>query len=330
MRITPSSTPSPIVRSRRLGRIRPTRLSLGGFAVALLTCGFVTNASAAPHGAPTGADFAKLQDELARVQQELRDQRQLILQLMQMHDALLKYVQLGGAAPAGARPPAPSPAPAAPELVGPPPVAPAKDAPPAEPATAPGGRASITGKIRGSAAALGEAYIYLDGPKSIAARAPTLEVKQVGRQFVPNVAVVQVGGRVLFPNEDKVFHNVFSRTPGDEFDLGTLKAGDKPEPVVLLKPGHVEVFCNIHSKMRADILVVPNGHWTRVRSDGSFTLPAVPLGTHNVVLWGPSIKPVTQRVEVTAAGGTASLSADGITRGPHPNKQGGAYESYEN
>ena len=329
MGITPSSTPSPIVRSPRLGRIGPARIKLGAFAIVLLASAVVSNATAAPHGPPTGADFTKLQDELARVQQELRDQRQLILQLMQMHDALLKYVQLGGAAPAGGRPPAPPPV-AAPEPAPGPATASALNAAPAELPTAPGGRASITGKIRGSAAALGDAYIYLDGPKSLAARAPALEVKQVGRQFVPSVAVVQVGGRVLFPNEDKVFHNVFSRTPGDAFDLGTLKAGDKPEPVVLLKPGHVEVFCNIHSKMRADILVVPNGHWTRVRADGSFTLPAVPLGTHNVVLWGPSIKPVTQRVEVTAAGGTASFSADGVTRGPHPNKQGGAYESYEN
>jgi plastocyanin len=302
-----------------------------GVLAAAFAGAFATNAGAAPHGPPTAADYAKLQDELAKVQQELRDQRQLILQLMQMHDALLKYVQLGGAAPAGARPAAAPPTPALPtaDLAGAPAGA-TKEAPPVESAPAPGARASITGKVRGGAGALGEAYVYLDGPKSIASRAPTLEVKQVGRQFVPNVAVVQVGGRVVFPNEDKVFHNVFSRTPGDSFDLGTLKAGDTPNPVVLLKPGHVEVFCNIHSKMRADILVVPNGHWTRVRSDGSFTLPAVPVGTHNVVLWGPSIKPVTQRVEVTAAGGTASFSADAVTRGPHLNKQGGAYESYEN
>jgi len=310
MGVTPSSTLSPLLRT----------------VIGTVIASLALSSPAAAHGPPTGADFAKLQDELARVQQELRDQRQLILQLMQMHDALLKYVQLGGAAPAGGRPPAPAAAPL-PEPT--PPAAAIREATP-EAAAAPGGRASITGKIRGSAGALGEAYVYLDGPKAIAAHAPTLEVKQVGRQFVPSVAVVQVGGRVAFPNEDKVFHNVFSRTPGDAFDLGTLKAGDKSEPVVLMKPGHVEVFCNIHSKMRADILVVPNGHWARVRADGSFTLPAVPVGTHNVVLWGPSIKPVSQRVDVTPAGGTASFAADAVTHGPHMNKQGGAYESYEN
>lgn len=327
MPATPSPTPPPLPRPPRL-------TGASGLVVRIVSTGALIGAvtlaqpsASAAHGPPSAADLAKVQDELAKVQQELRDQRQLILQLMQMHDALLKYVQLGGAAPAGGRPvvPAAGPAAATPE---PAPSATAREAAP-EPAAAAGGRAAITGKIR-SAGPLGEAYVYLDGPRTIAAHAPTLEVKQVGRQFVPNVAVVQTGARVAFPNEDKVFHNVFSRTPGDAFDLGTLKAGDKSEPVVLLKPGHVEVFCNIHSKMRADILVVPNGHWARVRADGSFTLPAVPVGTHNVVLWGPSIKPVTQRVEVTPAGGTASFSADAVTHGPHMNKQGGAYESYEN
>jgi hypothetical protein len=108
-----------------------------------------------------------------------------------------------------------------------------------------------------------------------------------------------------------------------------LKAGDRPGPVVLLKPGHVEVFCNIHSKMRADILVVPNGFWTRVRPDGSFQISGVPIGIHRVVLWGPTISPVAQRIELTAAGATATFSADGVVRSPHLNKDGGAYGSYD-
>ena len=84
MRPTPNSTPSlfcrPFCGPRRLVRARSGRVTLGG--VALATLAVVANASAAPHGPPTGADFAKLQDDLAHVQQELRDQRQLILQLM--------------------------------------------------------------------------------------------------------------------------------------------------------------------------------------------------------------------------------------------------------
>lgn len=280
--------------------------------------------AAAAGGPPTAADMARVEAELARVQQDLREQRQLIFQLMQMHDALMKYLQMSGAgagAAANAMPALPLPVPAGRGSEG------TNQAAPVAP-TAGGNRGTISGKVHANGA-LGEVYVYVDGPKSLASKSATLEIKQQARQFSPTVAVVQVGTRVFFPNEDKVFHNVFSRTPGDAFDLGTLKSGDRPSPVVLLKPGHVEVFCNIHSKMRADVLVVPNSYWTRVRPDGSFQLAGVPVGSHRLVLWGPSTVPATQRVDLTAAGATATFSADGAARRPHMNKQGGAYESYE-
>ncbi|MBC8131929.1 MAG: hypothetical protein H7X95_03035 [Deltaproteobacteria bacterium] len=308
------------------------------FAAALIA-GLARVAQAAPAApvaeqrVPTAADFARIESDMARVQQDLREQKQLILQLMQMHDALLKYLHMGGGAgnPATGSLPLPS-SPAQPSSSGAAAIAPSAmgaDGKLGAGAGASAARAFISGKVRVNTGQLGQAYVYLDGPKSLASRTSSVEVKQVSRQFVPAVSVVQVGTRVLFPNEDRVFHNVFSRTPGDAFDLGTLKSGDRPNPVVLLKPGHIEIFCNIHSKMRADILVVPNSIWTRVRPDGSFQLSGVPVGVHRVVLWGPDIKAVTQRVEVTAAGGTTAFSADGAARRRHLNKQGGAYESYE-
>ena len=51
-----------------------------------------------------------------------------------------------------------------------------------------------------------------------------VEIKQQDKQFSPAVAVVPVGTRLSFPNLDTVFHNVFSKTPNDAFDLGVVKA----------------------------------------------------------------------------------------------------------
>jgi hypothetical protein len=99
--------------------------------------------------------------------------------------------------------------------------------------------------------------------------------------------------------------------------------------VVLLKPGPVEIFCNIHSKMRSDVLVVPNGHWTRVAADGSFQISGVPAGSRKVVLWSPTVKPVSEQVEVTAKGGTATFTAEATGFRPHLNKRGQAYGSYD-
>jgi hypothetical protein len=66
-----------------------------------------------------------------------------------------------------------------------------------------------------------------------------------------------------------------------------------------------------------------------VRPDGSFQIAGVPVGARRLVLWGPALKPVSQKVDVTAAGGAASFAADVVPPPPHQNKQGGAYGSYE-
>src|SRR3954469_2800485 len=73
--------------------------------VVLVATGNASVATAQP-APPSAADYSRLAAELARVQQELREQRQLILQVMEMHSALLRYLQSSGAGsgPAGLPP----------------------------------------------------------------------------------------------------------------------------------------------------------------------------------------------------------------------------------
>ncbi len=283
-------------------------------------------------GASTVAEVARLQAEVDRLKQEVREQRQLILQLMQAeqqrYDAVLKYLQTIGGDRA-AIPPPPTPSSAMPRAgVGAATAGDGKDV--AAPGGA-GGResATVTGKVRTSGQPLGEAYVYLDGPRSSPTRGQTVEIKQKDKQFAPRVAVVPLGTRVVFPNQDTVIHNVFSTAAGNAFDLGSIKGGETSSPVSLLKPGPIEVFCNIHAKMRSDILVVPNGHWTRVAADGSFSLSGIPVGTRKLVLWSPAAKPMSQQVEVTAKGGSVTFAAEPSAMRPHLNKRGAAYGSYD-
>jgi hypothetical protein len=81
--------------------------------------------------------------------------------------------------------------------------------------------------------------------------------------------------------------------------------------------------------MRADVLVVPNGHWTRVGADGSFQIAGVPVGTRKIVLWSPNLKLVSQQVDVTSKGGNVTFSSEAMTVRPHLNKRGQAYGSYD-
>jgi plastocyanin len=184
----------------------------------------------------------------------------------------------------------------------------------------------VSGKVQLPPGAA-EAWVYVEG------RGPTrfkqAEIRQEGKQFTPSTMVVTVGSRVIFPNADNVFHNVFSRTPGTVFDLGTVKGGESSPPVTLVTPGHVEIFCNIHSKMRADLLVVPNTYYSKVRPDGSFAIAGVPVGSKKLSLWGPGLKPVTQSVEVRSTGTSVKFATEAAPPRPHLNKQGKAYPSYE-
>jgi plastocyanin len=296
-----------------------------GWAV---VCALAVGSAPARAAEPTAADVARMQAEIDRLKQEVAAQRQLILQLMQAeqqrYDVILKFLQTGGAAPGAdlsALPPLPSAASVTP-----------KSGASGEGGAAGGGAApaaTITGRVKTSGGQpLGEAYVYLDGMRS-SARGHTVEIKQRDKQFAPRVVVVQLGTKLLFPNQDTVIHNVFSTAPGNSFDLGSVKGGETSPPIVLLKPGPVEIFCNIHSKMRADVLVVPNSHWTRVAADGSFSLPGVPTGTRKVVLWSPALKPVSQQVEVSSKGGSVTFTSEAMTIRPHLNKRGQAYGSYD-
>jgi len=285
-------------------------------------------AMAAPADA---ADVTRMQGELERLKQELADQRQLILQLMQSeqqrYDVVLRFLRAGGAGggDVSALPPPPSPSSVMPKGSAGAGGDAAKDTGGASGHEA----ATVSGRVRTNGnQPIGEAYVYIDGLRS-SARGHTVEIKQRDKQFSPRVTVVPLGTKVVFPNQDTVIHNVFSTAPGNSFDLGSVKGGETSPPVVLLKPGPVEIFCNIHSKMRADVLVVPNNHWARVAADGSFSLAGVPVGTRKIVLWSPNLKPISQQVDVTAKGGTVSFAGEAMSIKPHLNKRGQAYGSYD-
>ena len=293
----------------------------------MITLALALVLAAAPPGA---SDVAALQADVARLQHELREQKQLLLQLMQVdqqrYDMLLQIIRSSqGGQPVGSLPAIPA-LPTVPKAPAEPPAS-VGDA--AEKAIRGAGTSgSISGRVRLPGGA-GDAYVYVDGTRSAPVRGKVLEVKQKDKQFQPRVAVVPIGTRLSFPNLDAVFHNVFSRSPGNAFDLGGIKAGEKPGSVVVSQAGHVEIFCNIHSKMRADILVVPSAYYAKVRPDGSFELRSVPIGTRKLVLWGPQLKTASQRVDVTPRGANVSFAAELAPTRPHTNKMGQPYGSYD-
>jgi plastocyanin len=269
---------------------------------------------------------------LERLERDVRELRQMLIQSMQAeqqrYDLLLKLVQsvTGDAAPArlpAAPPGAPGPGPgagaaAAPGRAG------GEDRPAAR------GAGTITGEVDLKGVPSGQpVFVFVENLSSSAARGRSLEIVQKDKQFSPQVAAVQRGTTVYFPNHDSISHNVFSLAPRNAFDLGLIRAGERGDPVRLAEPGVIEVYCNIHGRMWAEVLVVPNAHYAKVGADGRFTLRSVPAGERVVAVWTAGAEPVRRTVTVSGQGAEVRLSIQARTRRAHNNKFGQPYGHYQ-
>jgi len=153
------------------------------------------------------------------------------------------------------------------------------------------------------------AVVYLVG--SVAgSRAPTTSVQMVQRDtaFAPAAVVLGVGGSVDFPNEDPFFHNVFSYSASQRFDLGRYPQGQS-KTVDFTEAGVVSVFCEVHDKMRGVIIVTENPYHAVVSQDGSFRIDGVPPGEHRVAFWSADHEATEQTVTVVA-GQTARIEVE--------------------
>ena len=124
--------------------------------------------------------------------------------------------------------------------------------------------------------------------KDVAFRGPPATVKAELRQehetFVPHVLAITRGSTVNFPNDDPIFHNVFSLSSAASFDLRRYPSGHS-RSWQFSQAGIVKVYCHIHSHMSATILVLDHPYFTIPNTDGTFELPNLPPGEHTIVGW---------------------------------------------
>lgn len=110
------------------------------------------------------------------------------------------------------------------------------------------------------------------------------ELRQEHETFLPHVLAITRGSTVDFPNDDPIFHNVFSLSSAATFDLRRYPRGQSRSQA-FPKAGIVKVYCNIHSHMSATILVMDNPYFTIPALDGTYELPNVPPGDYTLIGW---------------------------------------------
>ncbi|MBL8997211.1 MAG: hypothetical protein KJZ74_08465 [Gemmatimonadales bacterium] len=203
----------------------------------------------------------------------------------------------------------------------------------AAPAAAQGtvsGRVSIVERPNETTTDLNSTIIYLVSAESasVAPKAGRTTIAMNGRAFVPRLRVVSPGSRVDFPNQDPFSHNIFSTTAGAQFDLGLYPAG-KSKEVQFKRAGAFPVYCNIHPRMTAFVVVAPTPWVAQAGNDGRWTIEGVPAGKYTLHVWHERAK-ATETQVVVGAGGLANVATPLDARGfrfvQHKNKFGKEYD----
>ena len=119
----------------------------------------------------------------------------------------------------------------------------------------------------------------------------------------------QVGETVDFPNNDKSWHNVYSKGGDNDFDLGLYPPG-KTRSKKFDKPGVSRILCNAHPDMEAFIVVKDHPFFSSTDSRGNYEIKNVPLGKLRVEIWHPNLDVRSEPVPLVRDGEVFALNVD--------------------
>jgi Flp pilus assembly protein TadD/plastocyanin len=118
----------------------------------------------------------------------------------------------------------------------------------------------------------------------------SLKVYQRELQFEPAHSVMMIGSKVTFINDDREVHNIYSKSSGNQFNLGAMAAGASRE-IRLETPGPVILRCNLHKDMIGTLFVVPNGYFAQPNANGEYQFENVKSQEYILEFWHPQMYP---------------------------------------
>ena len=171
------------------------------------------------------------------------------------------------------------------------------------------------------------AVVWIEGPRGATGSAAPLRMAQESKRFVPRVLIVPRHGTVEFPNDDPVFHNVFSVSGANRFDLGLYRSGASKSRT-FAEPGLVRVYCNIHPQMVGFLMVVDSGFGAITGKDGVFHFEGVPAGSWTIKAWHEEGSETSIPLSVPLSPSsplTLTIDTTAYRPVPHKNKYGKEY-----
>jgi plastocyanin len=122
---------------------------------------------------------------------------------------------------------------------------------------------------------------------------------QTKGRLLPKVLLIDPGTTVRFENRDNVFHNAFSISPSGPFDVGGIAPG-QARTVRFAQSGIIQVYCELHPREAATIIVAPGHARTNPLDDGSYKMAGLNAGAYLVRAWHPEHGAKFRRIELAA------------------------------
>jgi plastocyanin len=130
------------------------------------------------------------------------------------------------------------------------------------------------------------------------------EVRLHKNEFSPSFLVTGIDQLVRFPNEDEIYHRIFSYSERNAFDLGVMQGGDS-KGITFEHPGVVRFYCSLHPSEGGTIFVAPSRHFDTVQAPRTYEIRDVRPGRYRLRTWGEAI-PHWAKI-VTVRGGVSTL-----------------------
>ncbi len=156
---------------------------------------------------------------------------------------------------------------------------------------------------------LANVFVYVKSDPGLEFPTPSeaVTLDQEDCRYDPHVFGLQVGQTLRITNSDSLLHNINAQpTENRGFNISQPQAGMETTRTFGIQEVMIPVKCDVHGWMNAYLGVLPHPYHATTSGDGSFSLDALPPGTHVIEAWHERYGTQVDTVTV-AAGGSAEV-----------------------
>ncbi len=128
-----------------------------------------------------------------------------------------------------------------------------------------------------------------------------IQIDQQKCIFIPHVLLVPAGVEFEVLNSDPVSHSFHTiGAHNKELNIIQTKTKRRRLPLTFPEPDIIKVICDVHSWMKAWIIVTDHPYYALTEADGQFRLENVPEGSYRIKAWHEELGTLpVQKVVVT-------------------------------